>query len=306
MSLERFTRPHLVVQTPETRLYDAIRAMEDNHVGAVLVHDGAALIGIVTDRDIGLKVAGSELDVFEVELRYIMSAPVATLGRDASADDVAALMIAHGVRRIPLVEGSAVIGLVTLDDLILEHALDAFALAAIVRAQLSAPAKLKPAGLVHPAQPRGSAARERTRARHEARRRQRYARLLKRTMIRTGLPSQELAECALHVVLSGLLRRVTPEEAGDFLAQLPSRVREYAILNISNGPDPRVNRGFIERTLGACLDVGSERARQILRQVTGALAESVSQGELEQFNGQLPRELQELFAPSNHTDGTSP
>jgi uncharacterized protein (DUF2267 family) len=270
------------------------------------VHDGTALVGIVTDRDIGLKVAGSELDVFEVELRYIMSAPVATLGQDASADDAAALMIAHGIRRIPIVEGSSVIGLVTLDDLILEHALDAGVLAAIVRAQLSAPAKLKAAGLVHPAQPRGSWVRERTQVRREAQRRQKYSALLARTMARTGLPSHELSECALHLVLSGLLRRVRPDQAGDFLAQLPSRVREYAIFNVAGAPDPRINRGFIERTLGACLDVSAGRAREIVRQVMRALEEIVSQGELEQLKGQLPWELQELFSPSTRAEDRLP
>jgi CBS domain-containing protein len=143
MSLERFIVARMVVQSPETCIYDAVRAMQDNHIGAVLVHDGEALVGIVTDRDLGLKVTELELDPFESQLVDVMSAPVASVSRRASVVDVAALMIAHGVRRIPIVDGGAVIGIVTLDDLILEHAVDAYTLAAIVRAQLAAPTKLK-------------------------------------------------------------------------------------------------------------------------------------------------------------------
>jgi uncharacterized protein (DUF2267 family) len=293
MSLERFIVARMVVQSPETCIYDGVRAMQDNHIGAVLVHDGEALVGIVTDRDLGFKLTELELDPFESQLVDVMSAPVASVSRRASVDDVTALMIAHGVRRIPIVDGSAIIGIVTLDDLILEHAADAHTLAAIVRAQLATPTKLKATGHVRPvanAAPAGDRA-----ARHEQRQQQRYVALLKCTLDATGLRSREQAECALYTVLSGLLRRVSADEAGDLLAQLPSLAREYAVRAMPAGPSLTVSRDFIERSLAAALDVSHERAGRIAVQVAQVLEESVSAGELAQFKRRLPSDLRELF-----------
>jgi CBS domain-containing protein/uncharacterized protein (DUF2267 family) len=293
MSLERFIQARMVVQSPETCIYDAVRAMQDNRVGAVLVHDGETLVGIVSDRDLSFRLAELDLDPFDAQLAEVMSSPVMSVGREASVVDVTALMIAHGVRRVPIVDGGSIIGIVTLDDLILEHAVDAYTLAAVVRAQLAAPTKLKRAGYVRPVAnkaPAGVRA-----ARHEQRRQQGYAALLKRTMDSTGLGTREEAECALHTVLSALLRRVNADEAGDLLAQLPSRVREYAVRAVPAGPALCVSRGSIERSLAACLDVGPERAARIAVQVAQVLEESVSAGELAQFKAQLPGDLRELF-----------
>lgn len=293
MSLERFMQGRIVAQSPETCIYDAIRAMQDNHIGAVLVHDGESLVGVVTDRDLACKLAELEVDPFESCLAEVMSTPVACVGRDVTVVDVAALMIAHGVRRIPIIEGAAILGVVTLDDLILEHAVDTFTLAAIVRAQLAEPAKLKSAGRVHPVSaPTSLAARD---ARHEARVQQKYVRLLKSTMDSTGLASREDAECALNTVLTGLLRRVSANEAADLLAQLPGRLRQYALRNVLAGPEIAISRGFIERSLAASLDIGPDRAHRIARQVARVIEQSVSPGEIAQFKGQLPSELRELF-----------
>ncbi|MET0411250.1 MAG: CBS domain-containing protein [Polyangiaceae bacterium] len=296
MSLERFLPARVVVQSPDTRLYDAVRAMQDNNIGAVLVHDGQSLVGVVTDRDLGLKLAELELDPFESQLVDVMTSPVVSIGRDASVVDVAALMIASNVRRIPIVDGDMILGLVTLDDLILEHAVDAFTLAAIVLAQLAAPTKLKAAGRVRPGSGGASASERATR--HEVRQGQAYVALLKRTMDSTGLTSRDEAERALNTVLSGLLRRVTAEEAGDLLAQLPSRLREYALRLVVSGSQQAVSRGFIERALAASLDVGPERAGRIAAQVAHVLEQSVSAGEMAQFKGRLPSDLRELFDAS--------
>jgi CBS domain-containing protein len=150
MSLSKYTRARLVIQRPEVHAYDAARAMEDNHVGAVIVHDGQHVVGMVTDRDLALTLVAGDLDPFEVQLLQIMATPVVVQPLTASEADAAQLMINHRVRRIPIVDGERVVGLVTLDDLLLEQALDGATVAAIVRAQLEEPARLKRRGAVAP------------------------------------------------------------------------------------------------------------------------------------------------------------
>lgn len=300
-----FMRSRLVVQTPATRIYDAVRALEDNHIGAVLVCEAHELVGIVTDRDVALKVVADGLDPLEFQLSDIMSKPVASVPVSATVAEVAELMRDRHVRRVPILNGAAVAGIVTLDDLIVERAVDSFTLAGILRAQLSDPAKLKPKGKLYPTRPvRGSAeaARERAARRQEAQRHRAYIGLLRRTLELTGLSFAEQAELALEVVLSGLVRRVTPEEAGDFLSQLPSRVRQYA-LTLPSGPDPGVTRATIEHELDLYLDVSPERAAEIVARTGQALEESISQGEIEDLRGQLPADLKQIFPlpPSSKT-----
>jgi CBS domain-containing protein/uncharacterized protein (DUF2267 family) len=298
MSLEMFMQSRLVVQTPATRIYDAVRAMEDNHIGAVLVGEAHELVGIVTDRDVALKVVADGLDPLEFQLSDIMSAPVASVPASATVAEVAELMTARHVRRVPILNGTAVAGIVTLDDLALARAVDSFTLAGILRAQLSEPAKLKPKGKLYPTRPvQGSvdAVRERAVRRHEAQRHRAYIELLRRTLELTGLSFAEQAESALEVVLSGLVRRVTPEEAGDFLSQLPSRVRQYA-LTLPSGPDPSVTRASIEHELDLYLGVGPDRAAEILEGTGQALEQSISAGEIEDLRSQLPSDLKQLFS----------
>jgi CBS domain-containing protein/uncharacterized protein (DUF2267 family) len=297
MSLERFTKSRLVVQSPETRIYDAARAMEDNAIGAVLVHDGARLVGIVTDRDLCLKVIGDDLDAFDFQLKDVMSSPVASVPADGSVADVAQVMLDRHVRRVPIVDGAQIIGVATLDDLLLEHAVDRQTLAAIIRGQLSEPARLKPKGKLHPTAPQvGAGARQLwAQRRHEAKRRQSYAKLIKHTMHLAGLDSAELAEHALLIVISSVLRRVTADEASDFLAQMPRSLREYAIANVPSGPDSSIRRDAVDAEVASLLGVGPEHGARVVRQVGQALAAAVSRGELKDLQSQLPADMREIF-----------
>jgi len=62
MNLERFRRNKIIVLNQQSMANQAARAMEDNHIGAVLVSAPKGLAGIVTDRDLALAVLGGDLD----------------------------------------------------------------------------------------------------------------------------------------------------------------------------------------------------------------------------------------------------
>lgn len=297
MSLSKYTQARLVVQRPEATAHDAARAMEDNHIGAVIVHDGEKVIGMVTDRDLAISVTAADRDPFEVQLRDIMSSPVVVLPPTADESDAARLMLSNHVRRIPLVHGARVVGLVTLDDLVLEQALDGATLASIIRAQLSDAARLKRKGAIGPEERLGGGAARRLRmaTRHDARAERSYAALVQRTRELTGLPSSHSAEAALEEVLSGIVRRILPEEARQLLAQIPSLLADR-LASQTDGPDLQVTRGGMENTIAYLLSVAPERAEQIVRQVARAIEQSISAGEIADVRAQLPPELRELFS----------
>ena len=107
--------PDVLGLEPATSLVDAARRMHERRVGAVVVQDGERLVGIVTERDILRAVAtgaigGSVADV--------MTHGPDTIGPDESAGQAAALMIHGGFRHLPVVDGNAVVGVLSIRDLV--------------------------------------------------------------------------------------------------------------------------------------------------------------------------------------------
>lgn len=286
----------LIVHRPETRAYDAARAMQDNHVGAVLVHDGKHVVGVVTDRDLATQVIGGELDALNVTLSQIMSTPAVVVSASANEADAAALMLEHRVRRLPVVDGEELVGLVTFDDLVLDQTVAPGTLAAIVQAQLAAPSRLKPQGQTHPTRSEVDAQLRRARAerRHAGRAALAYGALLGRTLIAARLESRERTEAALEEVLSQLLRRITPDEARQLLAQLPSSL-QGRLAAAPTGPDRGITRATIEHAVSKRLDVTPGRADGIALGVCEALAATISAGELENLRSQLPTDMKDLL-----------
>jgi CBS domain-containing protein/uncharacterized protein (DUF2267 family) len=296
MSLIKYTHGRVVVLSPRATVYDASRAMAENHIGAVVVQDAKRVVGIVTDRDLALDVIAIDEDPFALELGEIMSNPVVALAPGASETDAARLMLNHHVRRIPIVDDGCVVGLVTLDDLIVEQAVDALTLAAILRAQLSDAARLKRRGDLGPNQNWRSSEVVRTRRaqRHQARAESSYLALVGRTRELTGLATREAAEVALEEVLSGIVRRVRPEDARRFLAQVPSLLADR-LASHAKVPDLAVTRDGMERAIAYLLSVDAERGAQIVRQVARVLEQSMSAGEIADVRAHLPADLSDLF-----------
>ncbi len=140
----------MVVQNWSTTAYEAARAMGNNHIGAIVVQESGRIVGIVTDRDLALRVIGFDLDPKEVLLHDVMTPEPVTLSIADSEEQAAMLMRASHARRIPILNGGAAAGIVTLDDLILSGSIDLVTAAEIVEVQLAEPAASKPAGVTHP------------------------------------------------------------------------------------------------------------------------------------------------------------
>jgi CBS domain-containing protein len=122
MPLYWYLRPRMVVLNPSSSVLEAARALEENRIGAVLVQDRGRLVGIVTDRDLAVRALGQSLDAKATRIAEVMTpSPVALRPENKRADAIR-LMQEHNVRRIPLVEGGQIVGMVTLDDLLLDEA----------------------------------------------------------------------------------------------------------------------------------------------------------------------------------------
>lgn len=285
MSLRWYIRPRLVVLKPSSSALEAARAIENNNIGAVVVQDQGRVAGIVTDRDLAVRVVGQGLVPERTTLDEVMSTDIATLSPEDSQADAIRLMYRRKVRRIPLTDGGRLVGMVTLDDLLLDEAAPLDRLAAVVEAQIG------PGG---PAAPPRASGWRRSAARAEAT----YARLLSQVRSSAELETADEAETALEVVLESVVRRLTPGEADDLIAQLPSLLQP-ALEALPPGPDKSITRETIERELVRRLDVEPGRAEQLLGAVGATVAQSVSAGQMEDVRGQLPQELRSAFASAS-------
>jgi CBS domain-containing protein/uncharacterized protein (DUF2267 family) len=291
MSLERFRRSRMVILNRRSVAYQAARAMADNHIGAVLVSDSGGLAGMVTDRDLALAVLGGDRDPKTTPLGEVMSEGVVTCDIGADLSEVVRLMKEHGIRRIPLMEGDRPVGLVTFDDLIVDGSVGLNDLREIVEAQLEVEAPQKPAGVLHPQAPavgRGRAL-MRARARAEAT----YGRLVGAVANAAGL-DRDKSERALFLATYMLCRRLTPEEAQNLIAQLPSLLQSQ-LTDCFDGPDRSVTTQAMTEELARSLNLDSERAGQSLRAVFRVISENVSAGQIEEVRGQLPDEMKALL-----------
>lgn len=282
MSLKWYTRPRLVMLKPGAAVLDAARAFEHNNIGAVIVQDKGSVVGILTDRDLAIRVLGRGLDPHTTTIGEVMTTNVASLAPTDTQASAIRLMQKRNIRRIPIVEGERLVGIVTLDDLLLDEAAPIDRLAAIVEAQI---------GEGGPAATARSPARRRSAARAEAT----YRRLVNQIRTDTGLEEEGQSESALDIILDALVRRLTPGEAEDLIAQLPSLLQP-SLYALPSGPDRLVTRETIEQELVRQLGVGPARAAELLSVIGALIAQMVSTGQMEDVRGQLPVSLREVFA----------
>jgi CBS domain-containing protein len=103
----------------EASVVEAARAMRDGNFGSVIVvkEPGGAVCGMVTDRDIAVRVVAEGVDPSKVQLADICEGDVVTVGLDEPVDNVAKLMRDRAIRRVPVLDGARLVGVVSLGDL---------------------------------------------------------------------------------------------------------------------------------------------------------------------------------------------
>jgi CBS domain-containing protein len=97
----------------------AARAMKRHGIGTVLIVTDGRLSGIVTDRDIAIRVLAENRDPATTCVGDICSTEVAVLGPDDDLEQASRLVREHAVRRIPVVQDGIPVGVVSIGDLAL-------------------------------------------------------------------------------------------------------------------------------------------------------------------------------------------
>ena len=103
---------------PEDPVLEAIQMMADHHVGALIVLRNDELAGIVSERDYARKVILMGRSSAETPAWQIMTSPVHTVAPDSTLDECMRLMTDKRIRHLPVVEGTRVVGMISIGDLV--------------------------------------------------------------------------------------------------------------------------------------------------------------------------------------------
>src|SRR5258708_193094 len=104
--------------SPDATVYEAIQLMAEKNIGALLVMEGEQLAGIISPRDYTRKVALKGKTSRPTPGRQLVSNQVITVQRSDTVEECMRLMTEHRVRHLPVMEGSRVVGVVSIGDLV--------------------------------------------------------------------------------------------------------------------------------------------------------------------------------------------
>ncbi len=103
---------------PNESVLRAIEIMATKHVGALLVLDKGALIGVISERDYARKIVLMKRASHDTPVRDIMSAPVITVTPEDSVRHCMQLMTDKRIRHLPVMVDTRVIGILSIGDLV--------------------------------------------------------------------------------------------------------------------------------------------------------------------------------------------
>lgn len=134
MGLERICSKAVVTISPDATALEAAKLMQSKHVGCLVVTENYRPVGIITDRDIVLKVVAGENKPTETAVKKIMTPNPTMVNLNYDLLDAVRLMRNRGVRRLPVVdEHRRLLGIMTLDDVLTALGAGAGDLAGVVQ-----------------------------------------------------------------------------------------------------------------------------------------------------------------------------
>ena len=120
MSIQKLIQRDPETIRPDASCAEAAEIMRDANVGSLVVCDSGRPLGVLTDRDIAVRVVAEGDDPARLDVARVMSSDPVFLSRERSIDEVVAAMRDQAIRRIPIVDEEGQLeGVVALDDVFL-------------------------------------------------------------------------------------------------------------------------------------------------------------------------------------------
>ncbi|MDX1622984.1 MAG: CBS domain-containing protein [Gemmatimonadota bacterium] len=128
-----------VTVVPEATVREAARRMRERQVGSVIVLDEGSVVGILTDRDVVMAIAEDRFGGPDQRVADLMTPEPTCLGSDQDVERGLAAMRGRGVRRLPVLnDDGELVGVVSLDDVLMHMGRSLGAAADLVREEVAA------------------------------------------------------------------------------------------------------------------------------------------------------------------------
>ena len=116
------TARDIMTATPDfvdgsTTVLDVAKKLATGNYGSLPICDGEKVTGMITDRDIVVKVLAEGKDPASTKVIDLVQGEVVTIGADDSIEDAARTMAKHQVRRLPVIDGTKLVGMLAQADL---------------------------------------------------------------------------------------------------------------------------------------------------------------------------------------------
>ncbi len=115
--------PKVLTEDEDAPITKVSKDMELSGVGSIVITKGGKPVGIVTDRDIALKVTIKNKIPSEIKAKEIMSSPLVTIGPDAPQERACELMADNNIRRLLVMEEDKIVGIISIRNLLTKNPL---------------------------------------------------------------------------------------------------------------------------------------------------------------------------------------
>jgi CBS domain-containing protein len=102
---------------PQETVYDALKTLSEKDVGALMVMDEGVLVGVFSERDYTRKIALAGKASRDTRVEEIMTSTVMTVSPKTTTDKCMALMSQKKIRHLPVVDGTTVLGMISIRDI---------------------------------------------------------------------------------------------------------------------------------------------------------------------------------------------
>ena len=109
---------NVIVCGKDFSLIDAIRVMIDKRIGSLIVVENGKVVGIVTNRDVMKAIVTNYSDLQSMKVKDIMTKDVITISPSDTLEKAVDLMTKYRIKRLPVVDGDKLVGILTVSDII--------------------------------------------------------------------------------------------------------------------------------------------------------------------------------------------
>ena len=137
MDVKDFMVKEVVTVNPDTKIRDAVELMNKNGIGCLVVARKGKCVGIMTERDVLKRIVCQSKNPEQTRVSEIMSKPLIVGRVEMDWREAAKLMLDRNIKKLPVLDGERLVGLVTLTDIACVRVLQALELDTFTYGMLS-------------------------------------------------------------------------------------------------------------------------------------------------------------------------